>query len=342
MNLLSYISIGIVLIGGLTGCGQTTVETLMIPAAVGPNAPGKGMTAVILPFADYSKGDNIASAFRRNLLITESLTDNLTSNGFRLSIQEDVFKYLVEEEIINPAPYNDAGSASLSHELQDSDWSDVMKGKLQGYMQEHIVNSGVTPADGPGTHGLSAQEIVKMGRKFGADYIIRGRILEFKTRQEHSWAPWKRGVLPFVVGSANKIAFGFAESSRYDNWDSILAGSTWGRIIGNNVSGPWNPDSSTGFLGLSGGANAIAWTALGAALGDMTSHSGRIDQAVVQMRVWVQSSYDASVIWTNRVDVKVSPESVLADNQYDTLFEQAIRKATTALMDNFVRYGIPQ
>ncbi|MCI5221441.1 MAG: hypothetical protein D3924_01850 [Candidatus Electrothrix sp. AR4] len=331
------------MISGLTGCGQTTVETLMIPAEVDPNARGKGMTAVILPFADYSNGDKIASAFRRSLLITESLTDNLTSNGFRLSVQEDVFQYLIDQKIINIASYSDAGSSSLAYELQDGDWSNVMKGKLQGYMQQQKSGSGTTPTDNPGSHGLKAQDVVKIGRKFGADYIIRGRIIEFRTRQEHSWAPWKRGILPFALGGTSRIAFGFADSAKYDNWDNILAGGTWGAIIGNNASGPWNPDSATGFLGLSGGAgaNAIAWSAAGAALGDMATHGGRVDQAVVQMRIWVQSSYDASVIWTNRVDVKVAPKSVLADKQYDVLFEQAIRKATTALMNNFVLYGLP-
>ena len=67
MNLLKYISIGIVLVGAITGCGKNTVETLMVPAQVDPNGRGKGMSVVILPFADYSNGDNIASAFRRNV-----------------------------------------------------------------------------------------------------------------------------------------------------------------------------------------------------------------------------------------------------------------------------------
>ncbi|MCI5190721.1 MAG: hypothetical protein D3905_13235, partial [Candidatus Electrothrix sp. AS4_5] len=112
MNLLKYISIGIVLIGAVTGCGKNTVETLMIPAQVEPHGRGKGMSAVILPFADYSNGDNIASAFRRNILITESLTDNLTSNGFRLSVQEDVFQYLLDQEIISATSYDELGSPS--------------------------------------------------------------------------------------------------------------------------------------------------------------------------------------------------------------------------------------
>ncbi|MCI5208506.1 MAG: hypothetical protein D3910_06880 [Candidatus Electrothrix sp. ATG2] len=343
MNLLKYISIGIVLIGAFTGCDKDTVETLMVPAQVNPNGRGKDLSVVILPFADYSNGDNIASAFRRNILITESLTDNLTSNGFRLTVQEDVFQYLLNQEIINIAPYDDPGSSSIVHELQDPDWSDVMKEKLQGYMQHQNIGSNAARPDGPGTHGLTAQQVVKIGRKFGADYIIRGRVLEFRTRQEHTWAPWKRGILPFTIGTTSRMAFGFADSEQYDNWDNILAGGTWGAVIGSNVSNPWDPDSSTGFMGLSGGAdaNTILWAAAGAALGDMASHNGRVDQAVVQMRIWVQSAYDASVVWTNRVDVRVAPKSVLADNQYDTLFEHATRKATTALMNNFVFYGLP-
>jgi hypothetical protein len=341
MNLLKYVSVGIMLM--LTGCGQTSVSTLMVPADVSPNARGKGMAAVVLPFADYTNGDNIASAFRRNMLITESLTDNLTINGFRLSVQEDVFQYLLDQNIISISPYDEGGSATLAHELQDPDWSGIMKKKLQGYMQGQNIGTSTAKPDGPGTHGLTAQEIVKIGRQFGADYIVRGRILEFRTRQEHTWAPWKRGLLPFVYGSTSKMVFGFADSVNYDNWDNILAGGTWGGIVGSHAGNPWDPDSSTGFFGVSGGAgaNTIAWAAAGAALADMANHGGRLDQAVVQMRIWVQSAYDASVVWTNRVDVKVAPESVLADNQYDTLFEHAIRKATTALMNNFVLYGLP-
>lgn len=231
MNLLKYIFIGIVFIGAVTGCGKNTVETLMVPAQADPNGRGKGMSAVILPFADYSNGDNIASAFRRNILITESLTDNLTSNGFRLTVQEDVFQYLLDQEIISIAPYDDPGSASIAYELQDPDWSGAMKEKLQGYMQHLNVGSNSARPNGPGTHGLTSQEVVKIGRKFGADYIIRGRILEFRTRQEHTWAPWKRGILPFAVGGTSRMAFGFADSAKYDNWDNILAGGTWGGLL---------------------------------------------------------------------------------------------------------------
>jgi hypothetical protein len=333
----------------LAGCGQTSVETMMVPNGEYPNAQGKGMTAVVLPFADYSGGDRIASAFRRNLMITESLTDTLRRNGFAAPVQEDVFQHLVEQKIINLASYNEnqSGSVSLVGELEDPDWSDVMKDKIRDYMkmQQQQENGGRNPAiDSPGAHGLSDQEVVKVGRRFGADYIIRGRILEFRTRQEHTWDPRKRGLLPFVIGSTNRMAFGFADSEQYDNLGNAVAGSAWGAAIGNNAGWPWDPDDSKGFFGVSGGqgANTIVWSMLGGAAGSMANHGGRVDQAVVRLRIWVQNAYDAQVVWTNQVEVRVAPESVLADSQYDDLFDQAIKKATSSLMTDFVQTGLKQ
>ena len=68
----------------------------------------------------------------------------------------------------------------------------------------------------------------------------------------------------------------------------------------------------------------------------MAYNSGDIPQAVVQLRMWVQDAYSGAVVWTNRVDVKVSPQSVLADYQYDALFEGATEQAVKVLMDDFM------
>ncbi|MBW1750972.1 MAG: hypothetical protein JRJ37_09805 [Deltaproteobacteria bacterium] len=332
MKVIRYIGIGLLLTGILTGCGQTTIETLKVATPAAPNAVGKGMTAVILPFADYSYADDLESAHRRNMAISEALTDQLVASGFNLPIQEDVFHYLVNEEIISIASYDEANTTSLSYELQDDDWSGVMKDHIKYYIDAGNAGRNQTVAASPGTHGLTAQAVVKIGRKFGADYIIRGRILEFKTRQEHTWAPWKRGLLPFVVGSTNQAIFGFADSDKYDDWGHMITGATYGAIIGYNVQGPWGGSSSAA----GAGANTFLWGAVGVAAGHMAKHGGRTDQAVVQMRIWVQDAYSGNVVWTNRVDVKVSPESVMADRNFDTLFDNAITQGTTTLMNNFV------
>jgi curli biogenesis system outer membrane secretion channel CsgG len=332
MKTIKYMLAGLLLTGLVTACGQTTVETLKVNTAVAPNAPGKGMTAVILPFADYSYADDLESSHRRNLTITEALTDQLVKNGFNLPVQEDVFRYLVDEKIVSLASYDQGRTTTLSYELTDVDWSGMMKNKIQEYINMENASRHETVADSPGTHGLTQQAIVKMGRKFGADFIIRGRIIEFKTRQEHTWNPLKRGIIPFAVGTTNQMFFGFADSNKYDDWGNMVTGGTMGAIIGYNVQGPWGGSSSAA----GPGANTFFWGAVGTGLGHMAGHGGQVDQAVVQLRIWVQDAYTGNVVWTNRVDVKVSPKSVMADRQFDALFDAAIEKGTTTLMDNFV------
>lgn len=313
----------------IMGCGQTVVETLHVPANPGPNTPGKGLTMVILPFADYTYANSIAGPYRRNLAISEALTDRIVANGFNIAIQEDVFGYLVDEEIISVIPYDEHSTTSLSDEL-NNEWSEVMKQKLQGYIQQQKIQSGKTVSESPGTHALNNNTIAKLGRRFNADYIVRGRILEFKTREEQTWKPWKKGLLPFSFGLSSQTLNGFARSDKYDDWGHMLLPGTIGAIIGYNSS----------ISGLDGAASSIVWGAVGAGLGHMAKNGGQVDQAVVQLRIWIQEAATGNLVWTNRVDVKVSPESIYADRQYDALFDTAINKGVTTLIDNFVATGL--
>ena len=314
----------------ITGCGQTVVETLHVPDPPNPNAPGKGQTVIILPFADYTDANSLAGAYRRNLAITEAITDRFVANGFGMAIQEDVFGYLVKEDIISIIPYDENNTSSLSDEL-NNEWSDVMKNRLKGYINEQNIHSDKTVSESPGTHALDQRAVAKMGRRFNADYIVRGRLLEFKTREEHTWIPWKRGLLPFTFGLSNQTLNGFARSDTYDDWGHMLLPGTLGAVIGYN-------SDTLGFNHNVGGA--VVWGAVGAGLGHMAKNSGQVDQAVVQMRIWVQEAATGNLVWTNRVDVKISPESVYADRQYDMLFDQAIHKGVNTLIDNFVAYGL--
>ncbi len=332
MNRLKYLITGILALM-LTGCGQTVVETLNVPVEAGPDARGKGMTAVILPFADYSFGDSLASAHRRNLKITETLTDNLVANGFGLPIQEDVFFYLVEQNIISLIPYEEANSASLTNELS-GDWSPQMKAEIKRYINQQLVSKDNKVAASPGTHGLNSMTVAKLGRKFHADYIIRGRVLEYKTRQEATWAPWKRGLLPVIAGGTAQVLYGFAGSEQYDEWNTMVSGGSVGAMVAHGGNYPFGDDDI--ITGSSVSGNDVAWALLGAGMGRMAYNSGRVDQAVVQLRIWVQEAATGNVVWTNRVRVQVSPETIFSDAQYDLLFDQAIEKGVSTLIDNFV------
>jgi TolB-like protein len=295
MQRLKCLVIGILALF-LTGCGggQVVVETLNVAEGPTSNAPGSGKNIVILPFADYSQG-NLESAQRRNMLITESLTDRLIVNGFGLPIQEDVIDYLIKEDVINVT------SSSLAAELTN-DWSDTMKSEIRSYMNQIENEAAQVKGNSFGTHGLDSQTVAKIGREFNAEYIVRGRILEFKTRQGTSWAPSRRGFLPVVFESTGRAVFGYVSSDAYDDRDGSR-------------------------------------TAMEA--GGLTHGEGPVDgQGTIQVRMWVQEAATGNVVWSNRINVQVSPESVLADNQYDTLFNTAIEKGVTTLVDHFVTYGL--
>ena len=336
MKRLQFIILGI-LVFALTSCGQTVVETLNVPEGPVFNGAGKGRTIVILPFADYSYADNIDSAHRRYLKVTESLTDHLVADGFHMPVQEDVFHYLVEQNYLSIPLYEQDNSNSMKNELT-GDWSNVMKAEIRRYIEMQQVSRDNRVTSSPGTHGLTPNAIKKIGRFFNADYIVRGRILEYKTRQEASWAPWKKGIIPVVAGGSSQILFGFASSADYDEWDTTIAGGLIGSQIGREKTWPFDHDD--GIFGSAVTANTIAWGVGTGYLSNMASKAGRIDQAVVQLRIWVQEAATGNVVWTNRVRVQVSPESIFADAQYDALFDQAIEKGVSALMNNFVTYGL--
>jgi hypothetical protein len=220
-------------------------------------------------------------------------------------------------------------------------WSDEMKDIIRFYKDQVKAEDAeqARANDSPGTHGLTKNRVARIGRHFNADYIVRGRILEFTTREDPTWAPWQKGILPFVNGGATRIMAGFAATDAYDERNEMLTGATIGGILGNNANWPWSDDEAIWGLA-SNSANTVFWGAVGGGLGTVSYTSGKVDQVAVQMRIWVQEAATGNVIWTNRIRVLVSPESVFADNQYDALYNAAIEKGTTTLIDNFVANGL--
>ncbi len=338
MNKLKYLIVTLMAFA-ISGCGQDVTTTLQNPVGASMNGPGTGRSIVVLPFADYSEG-NIASAQRRSMLIAESFADKLNACGFSMPIGEDVFTWLVKEKVINLASGNSVDTTSLDNEIGNSDWSDTMRSEIVRYRKKVQEDTAKAAATTPGVHSLTKTKVAKLGRHFKADYVLRGRILEFKTRDEARWEPWKKGVLPFVYGSTNRVLNGFANSEDYDGRNEGLAGAFMGGLLTHkDASFPWKEDRAL-FGMASGSANTITWMLAGYGYGSQVTHNSKMEQAVVQMRVWVQEAASGNVVWTNRIRVAVAPESVLADGQYDLLFNKAIEKAVTTLTKNFVDYGL--
>ncbi|HKJ13800.1 MAG TPA: hypothetical protein VJ988_02970, partial [Desulfobulbales bacterium] len=86
------------------GSGHSVTETLHIPDT--PTAGDVCATdkkVVLLPFADYSSGDDVISVYERSRSVTEALTDRFVDKGFKMPVQEDVTQYLVDANIIRVA-----------------------------------------------------------------------------------------------------------------------------------------------------------------------------------------------------------------------------------------------
>lgn len=202
----------------LGGCGATVHESLKVDP-LKKNIVGADKTVVILPFADYSQADNLESAYRRNLFVSENVADQFVRLGFHLPVQEDIYKFLADQNIINVTSYDRNKTVSIEYEL-DNDWSSNMKRTLKRYIKDTQNNNKNIEGDTSLVHGLSPQEIVKIGRHFSADYIVRGRIIQYRDRLDPSWAPWKKGIIPFFFGTDEQFWIGQTTTEVYDDLNS--------------------------------------------------------------------------------------------------------------------------
>ena len=333
------------------GSGHSVTATLHIPdTPAAGNVCATDKTVVLLPFADYSSGDDVISVYERSRSVTESLTDKFVGKGFKMPIQEDVTQYLIDTNIIKLPPQE--GSSRLKKEL-DGEWSDLMKGEFEKWIeadraQTSALSGGKANSDNaPGVHGLNKMSVAKLGRRFNADYVVRGRIIEYNLQKEHTWSLQKKGILPFIMGGTTQLAFGFAETEEYDNLNNIALWGLAGAILGYNLDTPFEPESSTSTISGSdiittstGDSdaelwNAVTWGMVGAGAASLVNHSGKTPEAIVHLRIWVQDSATGEVIWTNRAEVKVAPQSIYGDKRSNEMFKTAVNRATTLLVDDF-------
>ena len=140
----------------------------------------------------------------------------------------------------------------------------------------------------------------------------------------------KIGLLPFVMGGTTQAAFGFAESEEYDNLNNMALWGMAGSIVGYNAGTPQGDSDSN-----ADEWNAVIWGAGFATMAHLANHSGDTPEAVVHLRIWVQNTATGAVVWTNRAEVKVAPESIYGDKRSKEMFKTAINRATTLLVDDF-------
>jgi len=170
------------------GCSQVVTEKLHVPADA-PTEVACPKTAVVLPFADYFYTDDVRTGLIRNSIVMEYLVDRLVSKGVNVPVQEDVLQYLKDKDIVTLLPPEDesrfSDTSSLAWELT-GDWSYSMKEEIRRII---ALEAGRTPLDeesilkSPGVYALDRESIQALGDFFDADYLVRGRIIEYYLRK---------------------------------------------------------------------------------------------------------------------------------------------------------------
>jgi hypothetical protein len=342
----------ILMVSLFSACGTVTTDSLH-PVVRTANL-GNEKTIVILPFADYTPADSPVGYWRRNMLIMEALQDEIQRFGYAPAINEDVFAYLSQKKIINqntvPQKISSANSV-LQAELA-KDWSDIMKNEIINALKANLENEEVENSRDPNTQyksiALDHKAIQEIGMAFNADYVVRGRIIVFKNDREDSFNPLQTGVLPFFFNTGSRALFGIAESDNYEMIDKMAIGGILGAALSMN-DWPVDEDTTTSLAGghprFGGGLttdtsysdwNTAIWGAAGAGLAHLAHKGGRVDNAIVQLRMIVQDTRNGEILWTNRAEVKTMTQSAFNKKDGDTLMARAIQQVCQRLFDNFV------
>ena len=316
----------------LVGCGQKVKDSVapLNTSVQYPSSTTKQI--VVLPLADYSMGVRPDDSLRRQVKIYEAVMYRLAEKGFYVPLKEDVVQYLVDVGVIRiiDTPAIRSNSRLIMEEL-DSGWSDVMQDEIQKLMVRNDQLLSSKQRFEVSKVGLDYSTIQQIGRRFGADYVLRGRIVEYEVRDGNTLNPLRVGILPFFFDMSSSLLFGFAESEQYDLWQDLSIGAGLGALAGSFAETPFSSGSSD-YAGL----NAAVWGAAGASAAYLASKGGRIPQAVVQLSLALQDANDGRVIWENRVEKQVEPVSMWADPAERTQVDRAVEEAAAALVDDLV------
>jgi hypothetical protein len=349
----------------LAACGHTVKETVSpVPADQVKTA---SRNVVVIPFADYTPNSSRENYWRRNVLVMEALQDEFSRYGVATAIEEDVLDYLVQERIIElpeTEPVFLSSNAYMHDMAASGDWSSMMVKELFtaiGKNRKMELERQKKDQDGDGNVSLSgasltSEQVVHLGYMFGANYVVRGRIVEFdQGAAKDNFNPFQVGLLPFVFNTGQRTIFGVAQADKYELIDKMAIGGVAGLAYGNsNQNTPFDEDidrEDPGHPLFSPAVvdvddyhelNTAFWGAAGTGLGFLAHNGGKVPRAVVQIRIMVQDAATGRLVWSNRSQVEVVPNSVFSAQEYRVLVDRAIREAAGSLVGNFIAACEPE
>ena len=342
------------------GCGQKVTNS--IPALDNHGRlTTTGPSVVVLPLADYTQGPTPDDAMRRQMKIQTAIAYRLAQHGFSTPVEEDVLQCLADMgiiKIIEPSSLGSPYDRLLEREMGQG-WSEDMRREIAKVLAQNRLDSEKRGRLELTKVGLNPGNIREIGRRFGSQYILRGRIVEYETRKGYTLNPFRRGILPFFFDTTSATIFGVADSEKYDLWQDLALGAALGAGFGSSANMPFNaPEHKTytyvvgdhprfahyesyekteGGYSNSNGLNAATWGLAGASAAYLAHHGGKIEKGVVQISLALQDARTGKVIWANRVEKQVAPLTVWADPSVRKQVDTAIEEAAKDLVDDLAR-----
>ncbi len=340
------------------GCGQKVRDSVKPVDTTAIKNPTPCAQIVMLPFADYTAGHAPDDSLRRQIKIQSAISQRLAHDGFYMPVEEDVVQYLVDLGIIQlietPAIESKRTRNTLYREM-GTGWSDSMKEQIQRVMLQNEMANVPEERLKLNHIGLNKDTVKQIGQYFGADFVLRGRIVEYEVRQGRILNPLQQGILPFFFDWTSATIFGVAQSDQYDLWQDLALGGAMGAGLGSMADTPFNaPTTKTKTVGThprfahtvtttSGGYehsaafNAGVWGAAGMAAAYLAAKGGHIPQAVVQISLALQDTKTGKVVWANRVEKQVEPVTMWADPSERTQMDRAIEEAAKTLAGDLTK-----
>ncbi len=339
----------------LSGCGQKVKESVKAIDSTTIRNPYPCPKIVMLPFADYSSGKHIDDSLRRQIKIQNAITHKLASKGYYIPVEEDVVQYLIDLGVITLIEGPSIDSARTRRNFYrelGTGWSEDMNQAIKQVLIQNEIANRPQEELKINRIGLNKDVIKQIGNYFNADYILRGRIVEYEIREGQNLNPLQQGILPFFFDWTSATIFGVAQSDQYDLWQDLAIGGAMGAGLGSQADTPFNgPSESTKVVGshprfakvvteTSGGYehsaafNAGVWGAAGMAAAYLAAKGGHVPRAVVQISLALQDPETGQVVWANRVEKEVEPVSMWADTSDRTQMDVAVEEAARTLLED--------
>lgn len=265
----------------------------------------------IFPFADYSREQSFLRnpKWGINRKIMEEVADSLIARGITVSNQEDVNGLLRSEGIISCMKHSDDVS-SPEWELANKPHEKIMRANMINMMSQDTRNEPTESKVIQGvTVGLSKAKVMELGKKLGVDKVIRGRIIEYGFADTKSLNPMN-GLLPVIFGG---LVEGMGAYVYQDAYETGLPGDSW-------IASQYVYDYE---MGQGPGINLPS----------------KQRSCFVQMRIYLQDTSDGAILWSNRAEIKFTPQSSMAydDNHPKNMTDKSIQGGVQILMEDLFK-----